>query len=356
MTRKNRKPKVLVVTTSKAAPKPRPRVRRNRSKTSRSTEERTAMEQYRSQLLHPFETQVLTRGPFSGQPTGLFTVTQEVVLNLYVGNQGWGGIIMTPYLQTVAAVWNPTGIVGNVVAGDFYSVAANNYASVISNYSAWRPLAGAVKLINSTNLLNSMGVVRAGTFSPGQKIIGASYNALLSYSNFTTCPANSPVEALYLPDTGIGQQGGEYRALTSTNLTTVLSDGFYGNPCIFITGLDTSKAYSFAFRIRWIMEALPTGTQDGVITCQSTSLTTDDWQRICMQLPHTTGSSLVRQGLDALVDRNVEMKSPEEEGYSYIPSMAGVFGAAASMAATNFVRGNRNTGPILPVRHGAPAA
>jgi hypothetical protein len=250
------------------------------------------------QLLHPFDTQHIVRGPFTGQPTGLYK--QTVKGTITVPATGWCGVIATPYFQNAALTWAPASIAGAIAEADFTAVPYGAAASVAATYWGLRPLAGGVKLTATGTPNTVTGTMYCGLATPGMTILAVNYSAFAQTPFFRSQQAFTPGEAIFEVDCGVANMGLEYRNLSSTSRATVLNDSFYAFPMIFVTG--ATAAQTFAYEATFIMEGMPNGSSTGFATFDTSRLTYDDFQRVLMAVPRVVGGRFVRSGMSAIAD------------------------------------------------------
>lgn len=306
---------------------------------------------YLSQLLHPFETNVLTRGPFSGQPTGIYK--QYVRGTITVPTSGFAGVIATPYPLAAALSWTPTSIAGTIAPADFALVPYAAQGSVAATYYGLRPLAGGLR-VTATGTPNTVaGTMYLGNFTPGQSVLGVNYSAITSSQLFRSQHAFTPGEVIFPIDMGISVMGAEYRLLSASAVSNVLGDYLYAFPAIFIAGASVSQ--TFTYEATFIMEGISNGTATGFTSLENSDLTIDQWQRACMTEPKVLGSRLARSGSNAVTDGIPEVIIPtantgfgQEMMSSMIPPMAAA-GAAVATTAAHYFRSTRPNGaPNLP--------
>jgi len=300
------------------------------------------------QLEHPFTTDRLVRGPYSGQATALYTLRQRYSFSssqemfVLVAQPNYGSGLHVMFRQGASA--------GAVAAVDFTALTGTPWpgATVAATlFGASRCVGGGIRLVNTSPLTTASGVVAYG-YLPGDAftVLPATYSSITQLPLLNVEQLVKPVEVVMPLAAASNWAVMEYTQLggatTSANLFTGTADP-YG--FMLISGSGYAAGNTFTVDVVFHYEALPLANVSTFLPVEISDMTYDEFERESIRFTKDNPVQYTRSGQSAV-----------EDGCGMLCQLGGSTASAAAAAGATIIHAAKDAAKSMFTRENIAAA
>lgn len=263
------------------------------------------------QIRSPFTTTSTVRGPYCGQPTGLFSLRQRTTISVAAGYVAV--IIAQPNFYGGFHWICATNLPGNVPSTThFNTLGVWPSAGTANNlYPESRVVGGGLRVVNTTQTLNVGGEITAGflpadTFTAGGTgavSLPATYADLVNLPILAATVPGAPVEVVH----SLGASGGyNIDEFTGLGIPTTIANIINGTQptgfCCIAINNSTANPITFAVEVVFHLEGIPNQAYLNFVPLSISRMTFSEFERVMIDESERMPITRARTGQAALDD------------------------------------------------------